>query len=317
MAEVTLEGWTFDVEGRADDNYFQALAAGGGELGFLAAAFRELQPPGAAALDVGANIGLTTLLMSRLRPEGEVLALEPSASTFGYLQRNLAAGAANATALRTALGAAEGPRGWVDDAANSSASHLSAQTAPGADAVPVSTLDGLVAARGLAPAFIKIDVEGFELDVLEGGERTLRELRPVVFLELNSFTLTAYGDRSPKALIAFLLQRFAHVFRLQGDELQELRSELSVLDLLHRQFTSGSCVDDLLCIPAGRAFDLGRISAALRAVAPPVAPVDPVVEELNRRLAALQAEHAAVVGSRAWRLATGLHAALRRLRGAG
>ena len=311
MVQVALEGEVFDLEGPEADIYFWAVGAGVVEMGFLAAAFRELQPPQATALDIGANVGLATLLMNRLRPDGEVLAVEPSASTFGFLQRNLSAAGGRVAALQVALGRQDGAYDWVEDRGNSAASHLSLRAHPGADATPVMTLDGLVQARGLSPAFIKIDVEGFELDVLEGGERTLRDHRPVVFLELNSFTTIVYGDRNPKALIAFLLQRFERVFWSQRGELRELRSEGSIVDLLHKQITSGACLDDLLCIPAGRTFDESRLPGAWTAEEA-VDPRDVEIADLTDRLQMLQAEHTSVTTSRTWRSAIALRRMLAR-----
>jgi hypothetical protein len=46
----------------------------------------------------------------------------------------------------------------------------------------VQRLDDL----GLAPAFVKLDVQGFELQVLTGGEATLRRHRPVLMIESPS-----------------------------------------------------------------------------------------------------------------------------------
>jgi hypothetical protein len=56
--------------------------------------------------------------------------------------------------------------------------HAAVASAPGA-----LTLDALVAQRGLEPDLVKIDVEGFEPDVLAGGRGTLTERRPAIVLE--------------------------------------------------------------------------------------------------------------------------------------
>ena len=50
--------------------------------------------------------------------------------------------------------------------------------------VPVVTLDEFVQERKLGPRFIKIDVEGFELDVLHGASVLLRDLGPVLVVEI-------------------------------------------------------------------------------------------------------------------------------------
>ena len=46
-------------------------------------------------------------------------------------------------------------------------------------------LDDFVSARGLKPTHVKIDVEGAEPDVLQGGRETLRRHRPVLFLSTH------------------------------------------------------------------------------------------------------------------------------------
>ena len=199
MAEVMMNGRAVDLEAPAGDGYLNALAAGLGDTRFLAAAFQELQPQEGVAFDIGANIGLTALLMSRLRTCGRFMAFEPSPSTFGFLEGNLARNdAGNVVPLRLALGRDSGVRGWLQDPTNSSSAHLAHLGESGHTGVSVVTLDEIVQTHRLIPSFLKIDVEGFEMDVLLGAERTIREHNPVVFIEINSFTLISYGDQSPK-----------------------------------------------------------------------------------------------------------------------
>jgi len=53
--------------------------------------------------------------------------------------------------------------------------------------VPTDTLDNIYKEKNLAkPDFIKIDVEGHEFSTLKGGEKTINESKPVIFLELCS-----------------------------------------------------------------------------------------------------------------------------------
>ena len=56
---------------------------------------------------------------------------------------------------------------------------------------PSTTIDGVVAACGLEPTFVKIDVEGAEHSVLQGMQETLEKCRPTVMLELHSSFLPA------------------------------------------------------------------------------------------------------------------------------
>jgi hypothetical protein len=52
-------------------------------------------------------------------------------------------------------------------------------------------------------SFLKIDVEGFELEVLRGAERTLMEMRPTVLCEFNDIVLRDAGSSSGQLLEAF------------------------------------------------------------------------------------------------------------------
>lgn len=59
---------------------------------------------------------------------------------------------------------------------------------------PVTTIDALVAAGAPAPYAMTIDVEGAELKVIRGAERTIAEHRPKIWLSVHPELLTGYGD---------------------------------------------------------------------------------------------------------------------------
>ncbi len=172
--------------------------------------FRQLVRPGQIVVDAGANIGAHTVFLSKhVGPTGRVLAFEPQRLVFHLLCTNLALGAiTNVDAHHAALGAQPGtivvPELDVQAANNFGSLGLGdgAAGAPAAGAsVPVLTLDGL-AAQGSLPAchFIKIDVEGMELDVLTGAASVVERFRPRLYVEADR------RDKSP-ALIAWLLAR--------------------------------------------------------------------------------------------------------------
>jgi FkbM family methyltransferase len=53
--------------------------------------------------------------------------------------------------------------------------------------VPVTTVDKFVSETNLHPNLIKIDTEGYEINVLKGAQHTLKELRPLIIFETNKF----------------------------------------------------------------------------------------------------------------------------------
>jgi FkbM family methyltransferase len=136
-------------------------------------------------VDVGANAGSFTILASSVTG-ARTVAFEPIPSTFERLEENVRLNDIEAlvTCVNGGVAATEGRITFTtgDDAMN----HVAA---PGAEtdtgmSVEVTTLD--TALHGEDPALIKIDVEGFELPVLEGATRTIERpgLRAVI-AELN------------------------------------------------------------------------------------------------------------------------------------
>lgn len=172
------------------------------------AAVRALLRPGDHVVDVGANLGWFTMLMAaQVKPDGKVWAIEPMPPTLAALEENVGLNPTlNVTVLPLALGAEEGeldlhlfeglPHG-----------HASASTLGRSDyesyRVPVRTLDALLDGER-APSFVKVDVEGSELDVLKGAERLLGGERPPMWmLEVNYETSAALGYRPVEMLEPF------------------------------------------------------------------------------------------------------------------
>jgi FkbM family methyltransferase len=133
-------------------------------------------------LDVGANIGYYSLYM--LPRAATVHAFEPDPRALSVLRLNLA-GHPNAHVHGVALGNCIGKSSFILEP-NSEVSHLAdSSTHHGGDRheVDVTTIDQFVAEKDLRITGIKIDVEGADLDVIEGAIQTLASQAPLVLTE--------------------------------------------------------------------------------------------------------------------------------------
>jgi FkbM family methyltransferase len=140
--------------------------------------------PGAVVVDAGANIGNHTLFFAMVCEAAEIRAFEPLRTIFPILQRNVALNGLEdrVRCVNAALGAKPGGAALSHFASgNISASNFNLEAG---DDYAVTTLDALGLTR---LDFLKIDVEGHHLSVLEGARATIEALRPKIWIELRGF----------------------------------------------------------------------------------------------------------------------------------
>lgn len=144
-------------------------------------------------LDVGANIGQTLLKVLSLDPARPYVGFEPQLECCFYIEQFLRLNALNnaqvvpiALSDRTAMVPLFRDRAY-DDTASVLPTHAYApnQTRPYKSWVPARTGDQVLSEMGLRDvAVIKIDVEGFEPEVISGLSETLRAQRPFILFEV-------------------------------------------------------------------------------------------------------------------------------------
>lgn len=163
------------------------------------AAYRQFLKPGSVALDIGANIGAHTLhLASFVGDTGRVIAFEPTSASFKKLSTNLNLNAS--LAARTTTHQAMLTKSDDDEApgeiyaswplASDEELHPHHKGALlSTDGVITTTLDSAIEREGIERIdLIKMDVDGFEEDVLSGAQKVLSHYRPPIVMELAAYT---------------------------------------------------------------------------------------------------------------------------------
>jgi FkbM family methyltransferase len=174
---------------------------------------------GCVAADIGANVGALTMLMAKLvGKDGIVLAVEPGPPIFSRLVNNLELNPEIKSRVRTVqmgLSDRKDELFWCEDPKNrGNAGFLDGYGIP----VSVITLDELVTGENVTRLdFVKIDVEGMELEVIKGGTKTLQKYKPVIYYE---------------TLVAFRQHRGFDIFGEIAEILRSMDYRLFGLDLL-------------------------------------------------------------------------------------
>jgi FkbM family methyltransferase len=234
---------------RLNDVYIGRSLETYGEMGELEVrALCGLVAPDDVAIEVGANIGTNAVpVAKRLGPQGRLFAFEPQRQVHQMLCANVALnGLSNVVTFWAAAGAHQGaitvPPINYENKGNFGGVSLGAHE--DGERVPVITLDSL---RLNACRMIKIDVEGMELEVLQGGDETIRRLRPRLYME---------NDRREKsaALITHVTglgyRCYWHLPPLYNPD--NFRK--------HQQDIFGRVVSvNMLCLPEGDPLDVSRL----------------------------------------------------------
>lgn len=202
----------------SDDNYLEAM--GNDFEPHMVQLFRALIGPDDVVADIGANIGLTAILFSSLAKQA--YAFEPSPSTFRILSENLGRNRiSNVEAINLGLGHnkesltitfAQNNRsgGYVSDKIRPENGHVTEE-------IRIDTLDHFFSSTAPAPTFLKIDVEGFEQNVLKGGIGFLQRARPVVVLEMNHFCLDVLQRVTIPDFLDFMRSVFPSLYAIDTD----------------------------------------------------------------------------------------------------
>jgi FkbM family methyltransferase len=184
---------------------------------YIARAMKTNLRPGDTFWDIGANIGWFSLLASKIvGSNGRVFSFEPSPDVFNLLSANTR-GLHSVRAIQCGVGNADNVLAFAAHGTSGSASFVEEVTKINRHYLPetpirkvevnIRKVDTLVKELG-PPRLVKIDVEGFELEVLKGATGLLSTARPTLIMEIHPPQLNLSGGS--EALLFQLLNRHGY-----------------------------------------------------------------------------------------------------------
>lgn len=237
-----------------NDNLGEPLRAGTFEKEELAFVGRFLQP-GMTVLDIGAHHGLYSLLASkRVSPSGRVFSFEPSPRERRALRLHLALNLCrNVRVQGLALGSEETEATLhVVQGSQTGCNSLRPPEVIGSTLpihVRVTSLDAWLKLNNIGKVdFIKLDVEGAELEVLKGAEKLLNNRpRPVILAEVQDVRTAPWGYSANEILKYLSAKEYKWLRLLSG-------SALGDLDLSSHEFDGNfiACPQESLAVLRGK-----------------------------------------------------------------
>ncbi len=160
--------------------------------------YKTLLSEGSNVLEIGANIGLHTIPLSKICENGKVICFEPQPPIFNVLCGNLAINnVLNVMPYNKAVGDICGDiiipvssydKPWnygsfsIENGYNNEGCY-DAQPSPAQQCIDIITIDALMESVGIKIDFIKIDVEGYEINCMRGAVNTIKNNKPAIFCE--------------------------------------------------------------------------------------------------------------------------------------
>jgi len=184
--------------------------------------------------------------MAHYNPNGKVYAFEPGPLNFKNLSRNILENPlSNLYAIEKAIGSEKGFVNFniPECGAHSTVLRLEPNNQNYAN-VEIVSLDEWIVENNIGSIdLIKIDVEGFEAEVLKGAANTIFTNKPYVYMEFNSIT-TIFESRVSPLNFAEALWKVFHVFKVDlSGQLTELSN---ARDFTYENIMHHGCIDNLM-----------------------------------------------------------------------
>ncbi|MGX5830126.1 FkbM family methyltransferase [Mesorhizobium sp. 43Arga] len=176
--------------------------------------------PGETFVDVGANVGQLSLVAARrVTSSGRTIAIEAHPRTCGFLRGNVRLNGFPIEIHNVAVGSECGELFFTNFRSDDMNFAYAASPRSGsALRVPVATLDSIICERRVD--LLKVDVEGFECDLLRGAAQTLRNCR-CLYIEDSEPNLRRAGS-SRAELYDRLIDRGFELFHVREKQLERV-----------------------------------------------------------------------------------------------
>jgi FkbM family methyltransferase len=186
---VIGEKYLFFIANVTGKSWYGAKTDASHEMTFVK---RNLVKSGDVVIECGAHHGAQTILLSRwVGDDGKVIVVEPIPENVAILKKNIALNELKNVLVVPKAAAARSGHVTMRPYSNGSVA-WDGKFNNGLEVESVS-LDDLAAKLNVKPDFIKIDVEGFEYQVIDGAENILATT-PALFVEVHTLSLPRYGS---------------------------------------------------------------------------------------------------------------------------
>lgn len=183
--------------------------------------------PGNVVIDVGGNVGQTALwIAEKTGPGGQVISFEPFPKSIAKFEFNhsLNKSLSNLKLVKSGLGSEAGTLVIQEDSRNSGANRIASGVATkgsGLFEIEITTLDQYLEGNPLSNRvdFIKIDVEGYEMHVLNGARRTIEKYHPTLFIEVDDEHLRNQGASAEDLLQFVRASGYTIIDTVSGNDL--------------------------------------------------------------------------------------------------
>lgn len=207
----------------------------------LSRILKKYLQPGDVFLDIGANIGYHSLFVAaHLRDTGRVYAFEPLPRLAKQIESSIQSnGFSNVTVCN--FGLAENNDDdrtiYIRDENTGGSSlfrydHLENVRIKGLEKIKLRTLDSFLDSPRVA--LIKIDVEGYEFEVLKGAANVIAKTRPIIIVEFSPVFYSQQGGTKAEEILAFL-ECIGYKFFTIRETPIDVRAWLSTGDNIHSQ----------------------------------------------------------------------------------